>query len=157
MCLKKTKLLIWTPPSLKPKRELLRLNCPVKLNSEVIEYSDSAEHVGVVRSVAGGSMPNILDRISSHRRALASVLPVGAALHHKANPTATLLLEKLYGCPVLLSGLAALVLSAKEIGVVNRHYKLTLCRLQKLPLTTPDCVIYFLAGSLPASVLLHQM
>ena len=100
-------------------------------------------------------MPHILERISAHRRALASVLPVGAALHHKANPKATLQLERLYGGPVLLSGMPALVLSTRELGVVHRHQRLTLCRLQKLPHTTPDCVLFFLAGSLPISAVIH--
>ena len=100
-------------------------------------------------------MPHILDRVSSHRRALFSVLPAGAALHHRGNPSTTVHLERMYASPVLLSGLAALVLSSKEIGVIQRHHRVTLCRLQKLPITTPDCVVYFLAGSLPSTALLH--
>jgi hypothetical protein len=100
-------------------------------------------------------MPHILDRVSAHRRAMASVLPAGAALHHRANPKSTMQLERLYGCPVLLSGLAALVLTSREIAMVHRHHRLTLCRLQKLPSTTPDCVVFFLAGSLPATGLIH--
>ena len=100
-------------------------------------------------------MPHILDRISSHRRALFSVLPAGAALHHSGNPSANIHLERAYSSPVLLSGMAALVLSNKEIGVVQRHHRVTMCRLQKLPSTTPDCVVYFLAGSLPCTALLH--
>ena len=64
-------------------------------------------------------------------------------------------LEKLYGCPVLLSGLPSLVLTNREVGVLHKHYKLTLCRLQKLPVTTPDCVVFFLAGSLPLTAILN--
>ena len=33
-------------------------------------FSDYAEHVGVIRSVSG-NLPNILNRISSHKKALA--------------------------------------------------------------------------------------
>ena len=100
-------------------------------------------------------MPHILDRVSAHRRAMASVLHAGAALHHCSNPAASLKLESLYGCPVLLSGLPSLILSNRELGIVLRHHKTTLCRLQKLPKTTPDCVVYFLAGSLPSTALIH--
>jgi hypothetical protein len=38
---------------------------------------------------------------------------------------------------------------------VHRHHRVTLCRLQKLASTTPDCVVFFLAGSLPGTALLH--
>ena len=100
-------------------------------------------------------MTNILERVTAHRRALAAILPVCVALHHSANPTNGLKIEKIFAGPVLLSGLASLVLSTKEIGVIDRHHRMTLCRIQKLSRTTPDCVVFFLAGSLPATALLH--
>ena len=100
-------------------------------------------------------MAHIVDRISAHHRALAAVLPSGAARHHRANPTAALQLERLYASPVLLSGMASLILNSRELGVLHRHNRVTLCRLQKLPNNTPDCVVFFLAGSLPITALLH--
>ena len=151
----KTKLLVWTPPAQKQRTELLKLSCPISIDSLEIEYSSTAEHVGILRSVEGGNMPHVLDRLSAHRRALASVLLAGAARHHRAKPSVTLQLEKLYGIGVLFSGLASLVLSCKEIGIIHRHHRVTLCRLQKLAPTTPDCVVFFLAGSLPGTALLH--
>ena len=151
----KTKLLVWSPKSQLQRTELLKLSCQITIDSKNIEYSSSAEHVGVTRSIDGGNMPHLLDRVSAHRRAMGSVLHTGAARHHNGNPAATLQLERLYGCPVLLSGMAALVLSNKEVGVIQRHHRVTLCRLQKLPSTSPDCVVFFLAGSLPSTALLH--
>ena len=151
----KTKLLMWCPMSRRLTSDLLKLGCPITIDSKTVAYCTSAEHVGVLRSVDGGNMPHILDRISAHRRALSSVLFSGAAKHHMSNPTATLQLERLYGSPVLLSGVSSLVLSKKELGVLHRHHRVTLCRLQKLANTTPDCVVYFLAGSLPSSALIH--
>ena len=64
-------------------------------------------------------------------------------------------IENLYGCPVLLSGLAALVLSKVEISALNHHYKTNLERLQKLHRATPEAVVCFLGGSLPLPALLH--
>ena len=61
-----------------------------------------AEHVGILRSPEG-NMPNILSRLSAHT--MASVLPIGMAYSHRGNPAASLSIEKLYGTPVLLSGL----------------------------------------------------
>ena len=151
----KTKLLVWSPTNQKQATELLKLSCPISIKDNQIEYCSSAEHVGVLRSTDGGNMPHILDRVSAHRRAMASILHTGSARHHRSNPAASIQLERLYGCPVLLSGLASLVLSNKEMSAVLRHHRVTLCRLQKLAKTTPDCVVYFLAGSLPSTALIH--
>ena len=74
---------------------------------------------------------------------------------HRGNPSASLKLERLYGTPVLLSGLASLVLTDEEYEAVHHHHKLTLQRLQRLHIATPECVVMFLAGSLPATALLH--
>ena len=64
-------------------------------------------------------------------------------------------MERLYGTSVLLSGLASLVLSDDEIAVVHHHHKLNHERLQRLYPATPECVVMFLAGSIPASGILH--
>ena len=151
----KTKLLVWSPSNQKQGTELLKLSCPISIDNLCIDYSTSAEHVGVTRSTDGGNMPHILDRVSAHRRAMASFLHTGAAQHHRANPSATMQLERLYGCLVLLSGLPSLVLNNRELGTVLSHHRITLCRLQKLAKTTPDCVVYFLSGSLPSTALIH--
>ena len=79
---------------------------PNIIDDKIIKYSTSAEHVGIRRAVDGGNMPHILDRISAHKRAIASNLHTGLALHHKARPASALYLEKLYGSTVLFSGIA---------------------------------------------------
>ena len=96
-----------------------------------------------------------MDRISAHDKQLHAVLPVGLALHHLGNPAAGLRILSLYCLPVLLSGLPALVLKKSEEDLITSHYKNTLRRLMKLHERTPDSVVYFLAGSLPASAFLH--
>ena len=151
----KTKLLVWTPKSKLNETYMLKLGCPISIDGKTINYSDFAEHVGVRRSVNGGNMPHIVDRIGAHTRALASILHTGAARNHFANPSSCLQLEKIYGSGVLFSGTASLVLSEKEVSSLSRHYRHTICKLQKLPITAPSCVIFFLAGSLPAVAILH--
>ena len=123
-------------------------NTPVKLVSE-------AEHVGVLRSSVG-NLPHILNRVAMHKNALRVLLPAGIARRHRGNPAASLRLSQLYGAPVLLSGLSSLVLSQAEINVIDGHYLSTLQKLLRLHERTPRAMIYFLAGSLPASALLHQ-
>ena len=124
------------------------------LNGHEIGFSSSAEHVGILRSV-DGNMPNILSRLSAHTKAIMSILPTGMAKGHRGNPAASLRLDKLYGTPVLLSGLAALVLRDSELAAVHHHHKLNLQQLQRLCQDTPECVVMFLAGSLPATAILH--
>ena len=60
-----------------------------------------------------------------------------------------------YGSPVLFSGVASLVLNQKEMDALAMSHKHMLAKLQKLPTNTPDCVIYFLGGTLPAIAILH--
>jgi hypothetical protein len=57
---------VWCPQNKKPETELLKLSCPISMDNLEIQYSDTAEHVGVLRSVDGGNMPHILDRVSAH-------------------------------------------------------------------------------------------
>ena len=127
---------------------------PIILKGSRLAFKENAEHVGIIRSAAG-NLPNIMNRISSHKRAVAAVLHSGAARHHRANPAAGLRLEQVYGLPVLLSGLGALILSKSELSHVSNHHKETVQHLLRLLPNTPQPVYYFLAGSLPGEALLH--
>ena len=133
---------------------LQKLCNQLTIDGHVLDFSSSAEHVGILRSPEG-NMPNILSRLSAHTRAIMAVLPTGMACRHRGNPAASLRLEKLHGTPVLLSGLSALVLTDTELAPVHHYHKLTLQRLQRLFEGTPECVVMFLAGSLPATGILH--
>ena len=64
-------------------------------------------------------------------------------------------MEKLYGLPVLFSGVASLVLNPTDINLINQHYKKVLSNLLKLHRGTPAPFIYFVAGSLPGQAILH--
>ena len=119
-----------------------------------IEFVQTTEHVGILRSVEG-NLPHLLRRFASHNRALHSVLAAGLARGHRGNPAASLRVEQLYGLPVLLSGTAALVLKKSEEGFLDSHYKRKLESLMKLHQATPEAVVFFLAGALPATARLH--
>ena len=56
---------------------------------------------------------------------------------------------------MLLSGFSALLLSKAELAPLHHHFKLNLQKIMKLHQGTPECVVMFLAGSLPATALLH--
>ena len=128
---------------------------PISIAGDKIPFVSSAEHVGIVRSTTGGNMPHILERISAHRKAIMSVLHCGLARGHHGNPTAGLRVEKIYGAPVLLSGVAALVLKAQELAALHAHYRKSIRQLLRLPVNTPECFVMLMAGSLPASALVH--
>ena len=151
----KTKLVVFSKDEDAALVKYPKLISPIVLDGLKIEFSELAEHLGIVRSSSPGNMPNIVERLSAYKNKLFSVLPAGLALHHHANPAACLRVEQLYALPVLLSGLSALVLSQHETGIITSFHKNTLSRLMKLYDRTPDTAVYFLAGSLPGSALLH--
>ena len=155
MAPEKTKLLCYTPGGQEQDTHYWEIVKPISMNGLKISFSEEAEHVGILRCTKPGNMASVLARMSAHNRALFAVLPAGIARQHNANVAAALRVEKLYGLPVLLSGLAALVFSPKEQETINHHYKVKLERLQKLYPCTPAPVVYFLAGTLPASGVLH--
>ena len=74
---------------------------------------------------------------------------------HRGNPAAGLHVDRIYGFPVMLSGLGPLALSKSDLNVINQHHKEIISNLQRLLPCTPRSVIYFLGGSLPGEALLH--
>ena len=135
--------------------EYARLVNPVTIESSTVEIVEEAEHVGVIRSVSG-NMPHLMNRISCHKKAIAATMPAGMARGHRGNPAASLRVHTLYATPVLLCGVASLVLSPAEINVMSAHYKSTIQKLQRLHNNSPRAVVFFLAGCLPFEAVLHQ-
>ena len=81
----------------------------LQIDGSPIKLVDEAEHVGVICST-GGNLPHLLQRFSSHKCALHSVLHAGLSRGHRGNPAASIRVERMYGVLVLLSGTASLVL-----------------------------------------------
>ena len=148
LCADKTKLLMFAN-----KAVTVPLN-PIMINGEQVNFSDEAEHVGVVRSTHG-NLPNLLNRIQCFKTSTNATLASGLARGHRSNPAACLAVLKIYGTPVLMSGLGSLVLNTREVNLLHQHYKNTIRCLQKLPDETPQAVIFFMSGSLPATAILH--
>ena len=151
----KTKLL----PVYKPKHESLveyaKLVNAVKIDGTTVMFVKEADHVGVLRS-SHGNMPNILNRIASHKKAIGSVSPAGMARSHRGNPSASLRVHQLYATPVLLCGLGSLYITEAEMQVLDGHYKNTIQNLQRLHQNTPRGVVFMLAGCVPCRALVHS-
>ena len=139
----KTKLLVYSPSSAKSYVDYCKLISPISIHGTPVEFSESTEHVGIIRSPSG-NLPHILQRITKHQKALASVLFAGLGRNHRGNPAASLRVESIYALPVLLSGVAALILLKSELDTLAQHYKTTIQNLQKLHPKTPRPVLFFL-------------
>ena len=109
----KTKLLVYHKKDLKPAADYWEFVNPIQVNDIPIKFSETAEHVGVVRSVSG-NLPSLLSRISAHKKALGAVLHTGLARSHRANPAASLRIQQVYANSVLFSGIGSHVLSEIE-------------------------------------------
>ena len=150
----KTKLLPMYHPRHAHLVEYAELTNPVTIDSSPVKFVKEAEHVGVIRSTAG-NMPHILNRIAAHKKDLGVICSAGMARGHRGNPEASLKVHQLHASPVLLSGMATLVLTKAEKNVLATHYKCTVQSLQRLHPKTPRSVVFFLAGCLPGEALLH--
>ena len=154
LCSDKTKLQVYHKKELQATVDYWKHVNPIKVNDVQINFTETAEHVGVVRSVAGNH-PSLLARISAHKKALGAVLHTGMSRAHRGNPAASLRIQQMYANSVLFSGIGSLVLSDIEANVVAQHHKETTSNLQRLLPLTPRAVIYFLAGTLPGEAFLH--
>ena len=154
LCVDKTKLQVTASKELDSLVDYQKATSPVNISGKKIPFVDSVDHVGILRS-SSGNLPSVLRQITAHKRQLGSILHTGIARGHHGNPAASLRVQRIYGLPVLMSGLGTLVLNKPEKDIINQHYKVTLENLMRLHKSTPECVVYFLSGSLPGIALLH--
>ena len=150
----KTKLVAFSNNSNKQLADYQKLTSSISIGTTPINFVDTAEHVGIIRSTSG-NIHHIQNRITSHTKALYSVLPAGLARNQNANPAASLKVESLYALPVLLSGVAPLIISKSETDIIHYHHKKTLLNLMKLPKNIPESFVMFMAGSLGATAHIH--
>ena len=151
----KTKLMVFAPKQHKHLVNYQKAVTSLSINDTTINFTDVAEHVGVIRST-DGNLPHIQNRVTSHIKALFSVLPAGLSRNRNANPAVSLRIQSTFANPVLLSGVAPLILSNPETSILHSHHKNTLRNLQKLHKNTPDCFTLFMAGSPGATATLHM-
>ena len=150
----KTKLLAFCTASQAREVEFAQKMTDIRINGQIIQFDEIAEHVGITRS-PNGNMPHIQGRITAHRKAMFAIDRAGAGRHHFGNPTASLRLHQLYGTSVLFSGLACLILSSSEVKLLDLHLQRVAQRMQKLHEGTHRSFIFFLASCLPGEAILH--
>ena len=150
----KTKLIAYCTPKQSELVEHAKLINRVTICEEKVEFSSELDHVGIIRNNSG-NLQHIVGRLSAHKKAMAAVLSAGLARSHRGNPAASLRIMQIYGTGVLFSGVAALVLSTREVNIIDKHFQNMVQNLQKLYDKTPRCITFFLAGCLPGEAILH--
>ena len=150
----KTKLVVFANKNHKIGVNYQQAGTPIVINGTIIEPVESAEHVGVIRS-SHGNLPHIQNRVSSPLKALFSILPAGLSRNQGGNPAVSVRMQSIFASPVLLSGAASLVLNKSETDLLHCHQKNVLLNLQKLHPKTPECFVFFMAGSTGATAALH--
>ena len=150
----KTKLLFFNS-SESDYSKYVKLLSSIHIGETTIPFTESAEHVGIIRSV-NGNLPHLHQRMVSHKRALNGIMFSGMARRHRANPLACIRAERIFASPVLFSGLASLILTKPETDVIAHHVKETVQNLLKLHANTPDVFIFFVSGTLPGEAILHS-
>ena len=78
ICSEKTKLQVFHTKEMNLDVEYVKKTFPLKINDVLIEYSETAEHVGMIRSTSG-NIPTLLARMTAHKKALGAVLHAGLA------------------------------------------------------------------------------
>ena len=150
----KTKLLCFSAPRHKNIVQFAKLTSQIKIGNTEIQFSDTKEHVGIVRS-SSGIFPTFLTLLLPTGNICLPVLPAGLARRHNANQAAALSVQNSFALPFLLSGKAPLTLASND--VLDKHFESILRSLMKLPDKSPDPVVYFLAGTLPIKAIIHRM
>ena len=149
----KTKLLCYSPNE-SDYIKYVKLISPLHIDMTRIPFVDSAEHVGVMRSTHG-NLPHIHKKIVSHKKSLGAILFSGLSRRHRSNPLASIRAERIFGAPVLFSGMSSLILSKSESDIIASHVKTTIEGLLKLYPRTPEPVIFLISGTLPGEAMLH--
>ena len=143
----KTKLQVYFTKNMENEVNYAKLINPIKVNGKTVNFVECAEHVGIERATS--NTVTIFTRFTAHKRALGAVLHAGLARGHRGNPAAGLRVEQLYGVPVLLSGLAPLVLTKSEESLIEQHHKQIIMNIQRLLPRTPRTVVSFLGKVCP--------
>ena len=112
----KTKLIAFTDPKLAHIPQIESFLTPITISDKVIPLSHTADHVGIVRNSTSIS-PHILDRISAHKKANAILKYAGSGGNNRTSLLASIRAEQCFCTPVLLSGMASLVIDKPLMNI----------------------------------------
>jgi len=127
-----------------------------KLGDKKIAISESATHLGLIRSSSKSEIKlNIEDRISSARRTLYSLIGTGVHGTNGLPPTTCLNIFKIYVLPRLLYGLEIYILNQTQFEQLEAYYLNFLRKIQGLPSRSVRGITYLLLGVRPVTAEIH--
>jgi hypothetical protein len=131
-----------------------KLEPHLTLNGTQLQTSSVEKHLGILRNSKNNNMDTVQERVKDARRATYGLM--GAGMHglNGVGPDVSLTQYKTYILPILLYGLEALVLSAKESEILELFHRKCLRYIQHLPPSTAIPAIHLLAGIPPVRAML---
>ena len=125
------------------------------MNSTALLLSTEAEHLGIIRTPDVKNTSALVARIAAHDWVLSSLLSAGLAKGHKTNPCTALKALQVYCTPILLSGIASLILTKSDYKLLDLHYRKIFQRMMRLHLKATAPALYILSGLLPIAAQIH--
>ena len=124
------------------------------LGNEILE-SNNETHLGLCRTSSPNNMETIMHKISIARKT--SYLLMGAGLHgtNGISPEVSRHVWSTFITPRLISGLEAIVISKKEMNLLEDFFRKNIRLLQVLPKATATPAIYLLMGIPPIEAQIH--
>ena len=127
-----------------------------KLGNNIIEPTENATHLGIIRSELKENQLNIEARLSIARRTLYSLINTGVHGSNGLNPATSYKIYQCYVLPRLLYGLEILPLNISQLEILNKFHLKNLRNFQSLPDRTASGVVYLLLGALPIEAEIHR-
>ena len=128
----------------------------IMLGHKPIQKDHQTIHLGVIRADKNESKLNIQDHISTARKTLYSLIPVGISGKEGLNPKTAYKIYQAYVLPRLLYGLEILPLNGAQIAELRQFHIKTLRCFQSLPTRTATSIVHMLLGALPIEAELHK-
>ena len=131
-------------------------NEAIRLGDVPIQKDEQTVHLGIKRADKNEIKINIQDRLTTARRTLYSLIPVGLSRKEGLNPITCFKIYQAYVLPRLLYGLEILPLNLTQLSELNQFHIRTLKCFQNLPVRTATCAVLSLVGALPLEAELHK-
>ena len=137
---------------------IYKLNEELKwsLGENLMQLSESAAHLGIIRAGKKESAINVNDRIRLARRTSYSLMNTGLHGVNGLSPETSYVIYRAYVLPRLLYGLEVLSLTQGQLDQLSRYHIQTLRNIQSLPQRTASAAVYMLLGALPLEAELHK-
>jgi hypothetical protein len=140
--------------NLTPEEAMMSMS--LNINDTTLDYVERETHLGIERSTTCNASATIAVRIQKGRRVAYALM--GAGLHglNGVSPEVSISMINTYVLPVVMYGLDAIVLNAKNYHELHMFHRKLLRQVQHFPKATAIPALHLLTGSLPLEALHHK-